>query len=852
MLLQSFSDPRQPPAARIKTLHALRRVFSSWWREGYLHAPTTAPAAAQPSAAARTDRKRPRQSDAPPSVEALAARAALAAWLRDQFFVLLEVLLSVIGAPDDREEKRRVDSAEDTAVDAAPNTTSLRIAALRTIAHFMAHATSRAQQVSESGQHFSFEVLMWWLRHALSVDATLAGGTGHGADVKSARTVLNALAVFRSEFIDEFDDVRYHTLRAVTLLAKQKVDAAAAVAAAAAAAPAGRGVRATSSSSSDTRHFSDAASVAAFSACPPGVFQRNAVDLLLAVSLPLTEAEWDAAAPAAPDAGDTAAAAGDAAAAAATAPVRPASRSSWVRAEWGSDAALRDVYASLDARVAASVAAKRAAAVAAAAAAADGGAAVAGGGEAPWRDIETEEAAAAAAAAGASASLYNPDDDDDDAAAVGDDDEEDAVGGGDSDDDSSGGGGGIVGLRSSKAASSSLQRYHQQLQRRHSATAAAASAPKYALLSSQKRAFAEAWVEVLRIPAPPADVRRRCLLALPSAVLPYFPGRYPLLLADYLSSCLTSATSAAAPGTADAPPHHQFEAPAAAGGASGVSNDSAAAAAAADASSSPVVDALLALQSLFVLMTRHGLEFPRFYSAVYALLTPSAVAAKHRGRLFKLLDLFLSSTALPAYLVAAFVKRTARLALTSPTPFALFALPLIYNCVKRHPAITPLLHRTGAVVDSAAASAAAAASTTKKNTPVAAARSSTAWPSQSDPFDALTNDPSSSRALDSSLWELMALASHYHSPVANLARALIVRDAAKDEYDIGDPATSAVTYGGLIGTELGRSVSRAGTKMLAEVPFAFVAPAALLSPDGGAAAGGGASVTTAAAVDFFA
>jgi U3 small nucleolar RNA-associated protein 19 len=42
-----------------------------------------------------------------------------------------------------------------------------------------------------------------------------------------------------------------------------------------------------------------------------------------------------------------------------------------------------------------------------------------------------------------------------------------------------------------------------------------------------------------------------------------------------------------------------------------------------------------------------------------------AVQAKHRERFFQLADVFLSSSLVPAYTIAAFAKRFARLALTA-------------------------------------------------------------------------------------------------------------------------------------------------------------------------------------------
>lgn len=50
---------------------------------------------------------------------------------------------------------------------------------------------------------------------------------------------------------------------------------------------------------------------------------------------------------------------------------------------------------------------------------------------------------------------------------------------------------------------------------------------------------------------------------------------------------------------------------------------------------------------------------------------------------------------LPAYLVAAFAKRLARLALTAPPTALLIVLPFIYNLLRRHPSCRLLLHKPG-------------------------------------------------------------------------------------------------------------------------------------------------------------
>lgn len=54
---------------------------------------------------------------------------------------------------------------------------------------------------------------------------------------------------------------------------------------------------------------------------------------------------------------------------------------------------------------------------------------------------------------------------------------------------------------------------------------------------------------------------------------------------------------------------------------------------------------------------------------------------------------FLPHSHLPAYLVAAFIKRLARLALTAPPEALLMVIPFICNLFWRHPACKVLMHR---------------------------------------------------------------------------------------------------------------------------------------------------------------
>ncbi|KAK3077737.1 hypothetical protein LTS18_009448 [Coniosporium uncinatum] len=74
-----------------------------------------------------------------------------------------------------------------------------------------------------------------------------------------------------------------------------------------------------------------------------------------------------------------------------------------------------------------------------------------------------------------------------------------------------------------------------------------------------------------------------------------------------------------------------------------------------------------------------------------------------------------------------------------------------------------------------------------------------------DPFDMSEPDPIKTGAIDSSLWEIETLQSHYHPNVATLAR-IIGEQFTKQSYNLEDFLDHS--YQGLIEGELGREVKR--------------------------------------------
>ncbi|KAI9571455.1 CBF/Mak21 family-domain-containing protein [Boletus coccyginus] len=198
---------------------------------------------------------------------------------------------------------------------------------------------------------------------------------------------------------------------------------------------------------------------------------------------------------------------------------------------------------------------------------------------------------------------------------------------------------------------------------------------------------------------------------------------------------------------------------------------------------------LLALNALFTLIKDYNLEvatyYPSFYTRLYAFLDRDVLHLKHRARFFRLTELFLSSTHLPASLLASFVKRLSRLSLAAPPAAIIMIIPLTYNLLKRHPALMEMIHQTQDV---------------------------------DDPFLPNEANPNITNAIDSSLWELYSHRLHYDSAVSTLAR--IFEEAfTKPGYSMEDFLDH--TYGTLIEAETRRRIQRepALTMELVKNPF---------------------------------
>lgn len=168
---------------------------------------------------------------------------------------------------------------------------------------------------------------------------------------------------------------------------------------------------------------------------------------------------------------------------------------------------------------------------------------------------------------------------------------------------------------------------------------------------------------------------------------------------------------------------------------------------------------LLALQGIFVLIHKHNMSYPNIYEKLYMMFEPEIFHMKFKPRLFHLADIFLTSSYLPEALVAAFIKRLARLALIAPPQDIIIILYFIGNLIIRHPGLKRL---------------------------ICDPNNSGANEIAQDPFVMDEADPNKSCALQSSLWEVQLLRNHMLPNVAQAAKNIMTQPLPGQEWDLSN------------------------------------------------------------------
>jgi U3 small nucleolar RNA-associated protein 19 len=199
--------------------------------------------------------------------------------------------------------------------------------------------------------------------------------------------------------------------------------------------------------------------------------------------------------------------------------------------------------------------------------------------------------------------------------------------------------------------------------------------------------------------------------------------------------------------------------------------------------------ALFALNGIFHLMTDKNIDYPEFYTKLYSLLDEDILHSKQRNHFFRLLEVFMASSHLPAAMVASFIKRLSRLALRAPPGSIVWIVPWVYNMLKQHPPCSFMLHRPFHPAHV-----------------IYASHPKYEDEGMNDPFDMNQPDPLLTGAIDSSIWELETLRSHYHPNVATLAK-IIGEQFTKRDYQLEDFLDHS--YATLIDAELEKDLKKA-------------------------------------------
>jgi U3 small nucleolar RNA-associated protein 19 len=126
------------------------------------------------------------------------------------------------------------------------------------------------------------------------------------------------------------------------------------------------------------------------------------------------------------------------------------------------------------------------------------------------------------------------------------------------------------------------------------------------------------------------------------------------------------------------------------------------------------------LRAIFILLEKHGLDYPNYYKKLYQMIKPKIVNLKNaktgeitveiqsifnmpeKSRFLRLLDLSLRSPVLPTQLIASFLKRLWRTVSSWGACFTnqdiMFVIAFTQNILMRHPKCLRLVHRRSSLV----------------------------------------------------------------------------------------------------------------------------------------------------------
>ncbi|KAJ6159705.1 CCAAT-binding factor [Penicillium chrysogenum] len=183
---------------------------------------------------------------------------------------------------------------------------------------------------------------------------------------------------------------------------------------------------------------------------------------------------------------------------------------------------------------------------------------------------------------------------------------------------------------------------------------------------------------------------------------------------------------------------------------------------------------LLALSGLFYLIQEKNLDYPQFYTKLLR-----AAALKAQITILPIAEHLLVLNPSSVHIGGQLHQASRSPCSERSSPAIVVIVPFMYNFFKNHPTTTFMMHRSIRDKD-------LLAQVEKEG--------------MDDPFDPNESDPNMTNAIESSLWEIVTLQSHFHPNVAAIAR-IISEQFTKQAYSLEDFLDH--TYAGMVTADLG-------------------------------------------------
>lgn len=160
------------------------------------------------------------------------------------------------------------------------------------------------------------------------------------------------------------------------------------------------------------------------------------------------------------------------------------------------------------------------------------------------------------------------------------------------------------------------------------------------------------------------------------------------------------------------------------------------------------------------------------FDEIYPIIDHNLLGKSYRSRIFFFLNTCLSSTKVPAYVIAAYIKKLSRLTLKAKPRTLITILRLIGNLILRHPVLLFLRDR---------------ADEKARELELKADKCTLRVWLEDDPFDFdEVHNLKATNAMDSCIWELMPLRFHNYPKVAEAAAFLGQTGVPEMEFDLDD------------------------------------------------------------------